>query len=68
MHQVIIVNPNSYKTMTEFVNIIQKASNAFMNNDFLNAAYPFEKYDSYSCVGPEPHQRKVYTNKILDEF
>ena len=68
MNQVIIVASNSYNSMTEFANIVNKASSLFMDKDFMHSAYPYEKYDSYSCISSDRQSRKIYTNPILDEL
>lgn len=68
MKQLIIINQSEFSTLTDMLNVVSEASMAFMKSDFLECAYPYEKYDAYDCVDASGLNRKVYTNPILDEL
>ena len=66
MQQVIIIQENSYDSLSELFNIASQAARAFLSDEFNNNAYPYEKYDGYFCVNPDGSGPKIYTNAILN--
>ena len=66
MYQVVVIQENSYDSLTELFNIASQAARAFVSDDLNNSAYPYEKYDGYFCVNADGSGPKQYTNAILN--